>query len=104
VRLRSIPLANRSRGSLARLSSMRAATRVGLIMVGSGQHAGGPVREPEFRPKVIAPNRERQAMRAALAEALLERRQFWEEELATWAGEFGEDAVRGIIEMMEVRG
>jgi len=83
---------------------MRAATQVGLIMVGSGQHAGGPAREPEFRPKVIAPNMERQAMRTALAEALFERRQFWEGELAAWAGEFGEDAVRGLKEMMEERG
>lgn len=100
MKLHSIPPANRSTGSLARLSSLRAAMHVGLTMVGSGRCANGAVSESDFKPRVIAPNRDREAMRMAIVQALSERREFWQEELVAWAEEFGEAAVRQIKELI----
>ena len=95
MRLSSIPPANRRPGGLARLSSMRAATHVGLTFVGS--QAGRAARaapEDKFIPRVIAPDKAHQALRRAVAAARSARTKFWKEELARWVEDFPEAAAR----------
>lgn len=78
MRLRSIPPANRQIACLSRLSSMRAATRVGLIFVGASspalsEAAGRPAKVQEedgFRPRVIRPDDQRERQRQAFLKAL----------------------------------
>ena len=74
---------------------MRAATRVGLTFVGA--QAGRPARaapEDKFVPRVIAPDKAHQALRQAVAAAVVEKAKFWEEELARWAEAYPEAAAR----------
>ena len=102
MRLHSIPPTNRRPGTLARLSSMRAAGRVGLSI---GSMGAGPSARPadvDASPRfhVIVPDgqaeRERAVFRRTIAEKLrqLERliaeaanseeMQFWQRELERW--------------------
>ena len=107
----SIPPANRQRGSLRQISSMLSATRVGFTFVGPalgggiGSASRAPAKEPEYKPKVIAPDpeahRQREAMREAVVQALADSVSFWAEELAKWTEEFGEIPMRKLKEQME---
>ena len=96
MRLRSIPPANRRSHSLACLSSMRAATHIGMTFVGAqaGGRAGRAAPEDKFTPRVIAPDKAHQALRRAVAAAMVEKAKFWEEELARWVEDFPEAAAR----------
>lgn len=104
--LTSIPPANRRGGSLNRLSSMRSATRVGMVFVGparapageqGGRGAGEQEPAPsEFSPRVIAPDAQAQRQRAAYRQALAAKVQQLErllveaalpEEAAFWQAE-----------------
>lgn len=94
MKLRSIPPANRRPGLLRQLSSMRAATHVGLVFVGSqtGRSADQST-DDEFTPRVITPDKAEHDLRGAIAAALTRKAEFWQAELATWQEELGPDAV-----------
>jgi len=73
TRLRSIPSANRRPGGLACLSSMRAATRVGLVFVGGAARrtpADDGSGATSKKARVIQPNRQAQREREAFQRAL----------------------------------
>ena len=74
---------------------MRAATHVGLTFVGAQvAQAGRAAPEDKFTPRVITPDKDHQALRQAVAAAMVDRTKFWKEELAWWAEEFPEVAAR----------
>lgn len=102
MKLRSIPPANRQRGMLRRLSSMRAATSVGLTLIGAHRHGHQPNTNANTSPvhRIISPDEEYLALKAACTEAIAERLAFWKDELTHWAERYGDDAMSKLREMV----
>lgn len=87
---------------LQHLSSMRAATSVGLIFIGAHQSSEHVDRADgsSFKPRVILSNAEVAGLRASIAEAIARSAAFWQGELEQWADEFGEEAVEKLREQI----
>jgi len=100
--LRSIPPANRGRNP-AGPSSMRAATRVGMIFVGSRVGVASQPSEDEFVPNVnmIPPDKVHLASRQAFLSAMADKVGYWREELETWEREFGPEAAGKLRDWVE---
>lgn len=75
---------------------MRAATSVGMVFVGSAQHREQRAEESDFKPRVIPPSKDGEAMHLAYTKAIAEKAAFWKEEIETLAATYGEEAVKNL--------